>query len=258
MLRLSRLARAAACLAAVLLFPATEARAQGWRWTLTPYVWTTDVGMDVKLKDKSIVSETIAFTDLIEDLDAAMQIRIEGQNGAHGIFADLFFVGLSKEAQRFQLPNGTTGTIAPSMRMSILDAAGTFNPRGNQQGFTLLYGTRIMVERVEIETTFDAPPSTSIPASQDTKDTLVDALIGARYSRRLFSRWSVTAHADASAGATEYTWSAGSDLAYNFGAADRFAITAGYRRMDVQFKSELPIENRMTMSGFVGGFRMAF
>jgi hypothetical protein len=258
MLRPSRLARAAACLAALLLFPVTEARAQGWRWTLTPYVWTTDVGLDLKLKDKSIVSETIAFTDLIEDLDAAMQIRFEGRNGAHGIFADLFFVGLSKEAQRFQLPNGTAGTITPTMRMSILDGAGTFSARGNRQSFTLLYGTRIIVERVEIETTFDVPPATSSPASEDTRDTLIDALIGARYSRRLLPRWSVTAHADASAGATDYTWSAGTDLAFHFGAADRFAITAGYRRMDVQFKSELPIENRMTMSGFVGGFRMAF
>ena len=244
--------------AAVLVLAPGSAQASDWKWSVTPYAWATDVGVRVDVDDRSVVDETISVADLMEDLDTIAQVRVEAQDGAHGAYLDLFDVNLSDDAAAVDLPRGGAATFEPEMGMTILELAGLFDPRGDQQGFQLLYGARLLNQRAEIDATFAPAGAPVVDRSYSIDDTLVDALLGVRFQHRFDSRWSVEAKADVSAGGTELTWSASPTIGYTFGRTGRYTATAGYRYMRVDFASEGEVEAEMTLAGFLAGLRIAF
>lgn len=256
--RRRRSSRLAIVSAAVLLAAPGLAQASEWKWSVTPYAWATDVGVEVAVEDRQVVDETIPVADLIEDLETIAQVRVEAQKGAHGLYLDLFDVSLADDAARVALPGGGSATLSPKMGMTIAELGGFFDPRGDQQGFQLLYGARILNERAEIDAVFEPA---NLPASDrryDIHDTMVDAMVGIRYSHRFGSRWSVEARGDVSKGGTDLTWSASPAIGYTFGETGRYTLTAGYRRMEVDFAADGKVEAGMTLSGFIAGLRIGF
>jgi hypothetical protein len=256
-----RTARASLAIAAALLLGgAAEAGASDWKWSVTPYVWATDMGVDVSIDDRKVVDEKIAFNDLLEDVDAVAQVHVEAQRGAHGVMFDLFDVRLSEDDNRVALPvpPGGEAVLSSESGMTVLEVGGIYDPHGDQQGFAFLYGTRILQQRAEIDARFELAPGTSIARGYETKDTLYDGLVGVRYTRRFSPRWIYQMRVDASTGGTELTWSAGSTLAYALGKNGRYAVLAGYRRMVVDFKADGSLDADMTLSGFVTGLRTSF
>jgi hypothetical protein len=248
-----------AALAACALAGATAASASDWKWTVTPYAWATDVGVDGQVHDRQVVDETIPVQSLLEDLDTIAQVRLEAQKGAHGLYLDLFDVNLSDDATTIALPGGAgQATFSPEMGMTILDLGGLWDPQGDQQGFQLLYGVRVLDERATIGAEIVRPDGTTVERDLDVDDTFVDALVGFRYVRRFAGRWSWQMQADASTGGTRSTWSAGPTLGYGFGRTGRYTATVGYRRMEVDFDTHDGVDATMTLSGFVAGLRVAF
>ena len=239
---------------------AVSAGENGWKLSVTPYLWTTDVGADVELEDREIYDSTIAFTDLLEDIETVFQLRAEAQRGAHGITFDLFDVTLSEEESILALPPeaGSQAILDSEIGMTILEVGGLYDPHGDQQGFALLYGTRILAQRVEIGGRFELFPERTLTASHEAEETLVDGLLGARYVKRFSRHWSWHVRGDLSAGATELTWSAESGLEYTFGKDGRYTFMGGYRQMVVDFEDEGALDVEMTLDGFLGGFRVAF
>lgn len=228
-------------------------------WTVTPYLWATNVGVDVAIDDRQVVDEEIAVTDLLEDLDTIAQVRIEVERGAHGAFVDLFDVTLSDDPASVPLPGGGgEAVLAMDMGMTILDAGGSYDPRGDREGFALLYGVRILDERADVDATFargNAAPSTR---HYEPRETLVDALVGVRYAGAIAGRLGYELCADASSGGTDYTWSVGPSLRYAFGKDGRHAATLGYRHMTVAFDDAEAVDAEMTLSGPMAGLRLSF
>ncbi len=251
---------ALATLAALLLGGGAAAQASDWKWSITPYAWATDVGVKVSLDDRQVIDTKIDFTDLLDDVDTIAQVHVEAQHGAHGLMLDLFDVEMSADGSPMPLPSpaGATATVDSKVGMTILEAGGIYDPRGDQQGFALLYGMRILDQRATIDARFDLGPATSVARSYEADDTLVDGLLGVRYVRRFSPRWTGVARVDASAGGTDLTWGAGAAVAYAVGAGGRYAVTAGYRHMVVDFNVDQPADARMTLSGFFAGLRTAF
>lgn len=235
------------------------ANAGTWKWTVTPYVWATDVGIDVSVKDRQVIDETIPVRDLLEDMDTIAQVRVEAQRGAHGVMLDLFDVTLTSEATGAPLPNGAgSADVTADVGMTILDVAGVFEPRGDGRGFALLYGARVLDQRADIDASFDLGMPAPVDRHYEPGDTLVDALVGARYTWQLPHHWGLRVQADASTGSTDLTWSATPTVSYSFGKNDRFAVTAGYRYMSVDFASKDAVDAEMTLSGFLAGFSIGF
>jgi hypothetical protein len=257
-----RLARGAAALATCLVAGAGlpgAAGASDWKWTVAPYVWATDVGVDVEIADRQVVDEVIAVEELMEDVETIAQVRVEAQKGAHGLFVDLFDVTLADETTGLRLPQGAgTAAIDADMGMTIAELGGFYDPNGAQQGFQILYGARLLNERAEVDATFALANGATVARDYELDDTFVDALAGVRYVRRFSSRWMLEAKADVSAGGTELTWSAGPTVGYTFGEAGRYTLTGGYRQMVVEFETDEPVEAEMTLSGLLVGLRVAF
>lgn len=243
----------------LLLCGASAAGASDWKWSITPYAWATDAGADVSLDERQVLNEEIAFTDLLEDLETVSQVHVEAQRGAHGVMFDVFGVQLADDDSRVALPDKAgEAALSSEIGMTILEFGGLYDPHGDQKGFALLYGTRILDQRAEIDARFDLAAGTALSQSYEAGETLVDGLLGARYIQPLSARWTWLVRADASAGGTELTWSAGSAVSYAFGRNGRYALTAGYRYMLVDFESEDSLDADMTLSGFFAGLRTSF
>jgi len=252
--------RAAAILAAIVMTGAADARAAEWTWSVTPYVWAASVGANVSIADREIVDTTISVSELAKDLDATAQIHFEGQRGANGLFFDMFGVRLTTDDQTFAIPAtpDASATLNSEIGMGVYELGGIYDPHGDQKGFALLYGTRVLDEDATINAQLALGSRTPLDRSYEMGDTLVDGMVGARYVQRFSRHWSGALRADASTGGTDFTWSATSTLAYSFGKRDQYAVTGGYRRMVVNFKDQDALHVDMTLSGFYTGFRFTF
>jgi hypothetical protein len=248
-----------AAFATLLLAGSNDLFASDWKWSVTPYLWATDVGVDVAIDDRDVVSAEIPIEELVKDVETIAQVRFEGQRGAHGFFGDLFDVTLADEPATISLPNGSgVATFEPEMGMTILDLGGLYDPNADQEGFQLLYGARILDQRAEIEARADFADGATAERTYDIDDTVVDGLVGVRYIRRIGERWSAAARADVSTGGTELTWSANPSIGYSFGESGRYTAFVGYRTMEVDFDTADTVDAKMKLSGAYAGFRFSF
>jgi len=246
--------------AAVALAIAGPAVADDWKWQVTPYLWATDLGIDVSFADRELVDATIPFDDLLEDLEMVTQLRAQAMRGEHGLSLDIFNVDLADNNDRVPLPEATGGELILDTQtgMTILDLAGRYDPQGDGHGLSLLYGARLINQRNEIDAEIELDGQTSATASYDSDDTFIDGLIGLRYAGRLPGRWSYELAADVSTGETDLTWSIEPTVGITFGDRDQYQFTAGYRHMLIDFDTTGATDMDMTLSGTLVGFRFAF
>jgi hypothetical protein len=245
--------------AATAALASGAAAAEEWQWSATPYLWATDLGLSVTVADRGLVDAEIAFEDLVETIDTAALVRVEGMRGEHGMAFDLFNVELADSHDAPLTDQGDASlTLDAAVRLTIIDATGVYDAGGDGKGFSLLYGARVIEQRNDIEASLGRADTTSPARSYDATDTLVDALVGFRYSRELAHDFSYRFALDVSHGDTEYTWSAGPTIGYTFGADDRYELTAGYRHMVVKYDTAELVESEMSMSGLLLGFRIDF
>ena len=238
---------------------AGTASAEEWNWAVTPYVWTTDLGMSLSVADRDLIDTEIAFDDLVEKVDGAAMVRVEGMRGHHGMSFDLFNVELadSPAASLSNAPS-TLLNLDLGVGMTILDATGVYDLNGADEGFSLLYGARVIELRNDVDAILSDGGFAIGTRSFDSTDRFVDGLVGFRFARELPHNLSYEVHVDVSTGDTELTWSAGPTISYRFGDADQYEVTGGYRMMDINFETAEPVEADMSMSGLSVGFRINF
>jgi hypothetical protein len=242
----------------MLLALSTPALAQEWQWNVTPYVWASNLGVKVSTDTRQIVDRDLAFSNLLKDVDMTAQVRLEAQRGRNGVFVDFFGNGISKDAQvSLAQMGGAPASLSASVGMAIADTGGIFNPTGNRQGLTLIYGSRILIQRASVDAQITVPQTPIVSEHKDLNKAKIDALAGARFSQPLSRRLTALMHADVSAGGTRYTWSGSAGLAYAFGGS-RYTLIGGYRRMQIKLDGDSSIEGTLTFSGIVSGVNMRF
>jgi hypothetical protein len=246
--------------AIVSLMASAPVAAEEWKMSVTPYLWATDVGVDVSFADQELVDVTVPFEDLVEDIETVAQVRFEAMRGRHGVALDLFDVTLADEHAGVAIPDGSGNSLLLDSEsgMTIFDATGIYNPKGDGTGVSLVYGVRAINQFSEMDATLVAGGEAAATASYDMDDTFTDALVGLRYAGNLPGNWSYEISADVSTGDTELTWSAAPAIGYSFGDRDQYRLTAGYRHMVVDFDTRNPIDTDMTLTGALIGFSYRF
>jgi hypothetical protein len=246
--------------AAIALAACGTAHADEWRYTVTPYVWATDIGIDVTVSDRQLVDASVPFEDLLEDLESGTLFRAEAMRGAHGIALDLFDVAVADDSGRVALPGGTGAELAldAEVSLTIFDLTGIYDPAGDGEGFAFLYGARLIEQAEDIAAEVLDGTGAGPSARYEADDRFLDALVGIRYTGALPGRWSYELSADASAGGTELTWSVNPSIAYSFGERGQYQLTAGYRYLEVDFDTKPAVDMDMALSGAVVGFRFKF
>ena len=239
---------------------ASPARAADWEWTLTPYLWATDYGVDVSIKDEPAFGTDIAFSDLFDKLEFAFPIHFEGQRGKSGIFLDLMYIKLDESqttAWHPHLPDGSN--VQAGVKQTLFEAGGFYRPSGGANGLDILYGVRVIDFKMDIDITAPSPSTTTARAS--SSDTFTDGFLGLRYNAPLGERLSIAVRGDAGTGGTELTWNASALLGYSVGKQRQNLILIGYRHMEVELKDAhngLKTKTDVTMSGPITGFMFRF
>ena len=217
--------------AAVSLCTAAAAHASpssgdGWDWLIAPYGWAASVSTDIRTNTPpSTSSNDVSFDDLIDKIDGAFMIRAEGQGDKFGVFADFTYLGLADDNDRRGFHSET------DFDTRLIDVAMVWSPDPDRfNGLETFAGARILDADYTTTLTPDNPAFPTVIL--DANDTMVDFLVGIRYTTQFSDKWGMTLRGDGSWGDTNGTWNA-SILGQYHMTHGSFAF--GYRYMDLGF-----------------------
>lgn len=217
-------------------------------WSITPYFWASDTSLDLTVQDTEINGGVeIPFSDLLDVLDTAFQIHVEGGKGKLSVFADLTFLETSDTIERPVLE------IATNSKQTFIDAALAYWPGGVGSQLNIYGGVRYTAfdDRYDITLGFD--PLVTRRSSKD----YFDALLGVRYRFDLSERWGLLTRGDLSFGDSEGTWLVQGLAAYTVGKRQQNRILFGYQYKVAEFKDG-GLESDYTFSGPMAGFNFRF
>lgn len=247
--------------AAILAFLATgTARAEEWQWMVTPYIWASDMSVDVKGVNGASIGSDLDFSDLLDKIDFAVMGHVEGRRGSVGFFLDLTYLATSDKYQvdrHPQIPDDTE--IKTNLDTMLFEAAGFVRPFGENSPLELLAGVRTISMDLELKATLPAPISTTEKFKGD--ETLVDVFAGARMLVPLTEHVSLSLRGDVATGDTDFTWNLVGVLGYTFGQEQQYSALAGYRYLNIDLKdADGPGEadTDLTIRGPMAGFTFRF
>ena len=109
-----------------------------WRWSITPYLWGSDIDTDVRFPGGQEIGGTVKFDDILDKLDFGGMLHLEGQKGAWGLFVDATYLTMSDDTT--QGPISVDGEIDTG----LYEFAATYTPGGQTGAFTAFAGARIV------------------------------------------------------------------------------------------------------------------
>ena len=223
-----------------------------WQWTITPYVWVPDAGLDATVNDRDVLGGEVQGVDLLSKIDMMFPLHLEGQSGRHGVLFDVLYLDLGGDPVVRDLPGILPGTVELEADFSatLLEVGGIYNPRGDGSGFAVLYGTRIVDVGEDIQADFSSPIFAD--RTYSIGGTLYDGMLGARWVGKLSERWTLRLRGDVSAGGTELTLNGLGGVGYSFGKDGRYTALAGYRYLEIELKEDdarAEVETQATLSG---------
>ena len=259
-----------AILLSVGMFPG-DARAA--EWTIAPYLWGSDVGLDLKIRDTDVGTE-IPLSDLVDKLDMAFMGHFEGRGEKWGGFFDAIYLDLSDSTtiDFGPIPDGPlvgevdidAGITLGLYEFGALYRFGDRSPGSAE--FDLIFGARqIDVDQLLTITPTEGggPGAGSQEAGLDVSET--DGFIGGRVLGLFNDRWGYNVRADIGGGGTDGVVNVFGAISYTFGQTGLFSLDLGYRYMTIALSGSIgdgtddsPAEADITMSGPVLGFIFNF
>ena len=228
------------------------ARAQGtdaMQWSITPYLWATNTAVDLTYRSRDLGSDKISFSDLMDLMDSAFMVHVEGGRGQWSGFVDYSYLSISDRDRR-QLV-----TIDSSSTQVYLDAAMAFWPAGVGSNLSFYGGLRYtgLDDQFKFKRTSDGTLVRSLRSDKD----YTDALLGLRYRWDLSQRWSLLVQGDGSFGSTEGTWLLRGLFGYTVGQREANKILFGYQYKVAEYEDgDLGLD--YTYDGPLAGFSFRF
>lgn len=237
-----------ACLAvATLALPAMAQEPATFTWSITPYLWASETKVDLSLRGEDLGGETISFNDLLDQLDSAFMLNVEGGKGHWSAFADLTWLETSDIEQRPVFLVDTTSET------TILDAGVAYWPQGVGTGLGMIAGVRHTRFDNRYRLIRNDMPITEIRDDND----YTDALLGLRLIFPVGERWDLVTRADVSFGDSEGTWQARALFSRTVGKREMNQFILGYQYKEADFKSG-DLRSDFTYHGPVAGFSFRF
>lgn len=250
---------AAAVAAASLFAPAQDATAEGWEWMVAPYVWGIAPELDFYANGNEIINAEMDFSDILDNIDFAMQVHAEGRKGALGLFTDVTFLNLGDDKEingRLIIPDGTT--LRTDTKLTQVELGGFYRPSAAEYGFDILAGARITDMDVDLDITFPQIGTSSVGGSE----TYTDGFAGVRYSTPFADKWLMVIRGDVGAGDSEIAWNGVLTLGRTFGKNNNKSFLFGYRylymELDGTSDGGIDTEVDLTIAGPQIGVAFAF
>ncbi len=193
---------AASCLwwqTAVAQGVVSEGSEDRWRSTLFAYLWTTGMDGTAAVAGNEADIE-MSFSELFEDLDAALSLRFESHKGKWGYFLDGMYVKLK--------PSEDTpiGPVNVAVKDFIFEGGGVYHFNPTVQG---LFGVRYQAMDVDVSLPGPLP---TVGGDEDW----VDGFVGLRVVPVRTDKWRLWLRGDIGGGSSDFTWNAVAGAAYRF------------------------------------------
>ena len=236
-----------------------------WEWTIAPYLWASDVSLDLTINDDTTIGGDAAFKDILNKVDSVFMGHFEGRKGRWGMYFDMIYLDLSDSNTVSVGPGGPILgdlTVKAGMKMKLYDAGGIFrlSESNAPTQFDLLAGIRYIDLDVAADLTLPGPAMT--PVNIRTGPSETDLMLGARIIRQFADRWHWALRGDVSFGGTEGTYNGLATMGYTFGQSRLFTLTAGYRitAIDIEGSTQRgnPTQADIKLSGPFMGFVFNF
>lgn len=222
---------------------------ESMQWAITPYIWGANTKLDLTSSGDPIGSGNVSFSDLVDMLDSAFMVQVEGGKGHWSGFIDLTYLEISDKDRRefFTIDTGSTQTY--------LDAAMAYWPGGVGSSLSLYGGVRYtgLDDVFKVSLTSDGTQLGRLRS--DKKYT--DALLGVRYRWDISPRWSFMGQGDGSFGDSEGTWLLRGVFGYKVGQNQANRIMFGYQYKSAEFEDG-DVGLDYTFDGPLAGFSFRF
>ena len=195
-------------------------------WSITPYIWAPTTKVDLSFMDTNIGQGEISFNDLLDTLDAAFMVHVEGGRGHWSAFGDLTYLDTSDTTERQLL------TVDTDSEQVFFDAAVAYWPAGTGSSLSFFGGFRYSGFDDRYRFSLDG---TFLGESRTSND-YYDALLGVRYFFALGERWALLTRGDLSFGDSEGTYLLRAELAYTVGKRRQNQFLFGYQYKQAEFK----------------------
>ena len=244
----SEMRRGLATLVLLMLIPAASVQgeeADTFGWSITPYLWATETVVDLTLRDEAIGAGELSFSDLLDVLDAAFMVHVEGGKGNWSAFGDLTYLKTSDSTERAAF------IVESNSKQIFFDGAVAWWPAGAGSNFSLFGGLRYsgFDDRYTFRLIINNTP---VGERRSTKD-YYDALVGLRYRFDFSERWALLTRADTSFGDSEGTVLLQANLAWTVGKRRQNRILFGYQYKTAEFRDDdlrLDFDYQGPMAGF--------
>ena len=227
--------------------PVTAQEASGFQWSVSPYIWASRTKVDLNFRDESLGGGTVSFSDLLDQLDSAFMVHLEGGNGHWSLFADITYLETSDAEQR------PVFLVKSTAETTVLDTAVAYWPGGVGSSLSVIAGMRYSGFDNRYRFLLD---DREVAHVRD-EDDYYDALLGLRYRFELGGRWDLLTRADVSFGQSEGTWLVQAVFGRTIGKREANRILLGYQYKVAEFKSG-DLTSDFSYHGPIAGFNFRF
>lgn len=239
--------------ACIALFPSLATAEGGWTGQVTAYVWATGLGGHITPRAGGpTLSFSEAFSDILEDLDGAFFLSAYARRDRFVLMGD---ISASTSSRDGVIPPGVPvvgGLPAEGkLRQRSMTLAAGYRVVAND-GMTLDALAGMRAWRVESRISVAGGIVQASP-----RESFVDPIVALRANFALAPRWSAIVYADLGG------FGAGSErtsqvfATANYQVNDKLYLSAGYRRLDVDYRSG-GTRVDVTMAGPILGATLRF
>lgn len=206
------------------------AAAEGWEFTVAPYIWGAGVEGDIgTVPGFPSVPVDLAFSDILDDLVYGGFLSAAARNGPWAILFDASTVKT----------NSTESVNGPVVRDVRVESTTSNAVLG--VGYELFAGPTYSFEGAlaarwwQVKNDYTVRGAGGGSVNRDNEETWFDPLIGAVYRNRLSERWLLlaTANVGGFGVGSDLTWGASATLEYAFN--ETVGLAFGYRYLSVDY-----------------------
>jgi hypothetical protein len=201
---------------------------------LTPYVWGAGIGGTIRpLPNTPEMKLSHSFGDLLKDMDAAAFVSGYARAGRFVAVADFSHTSASREGLiSTPLPQAPIVPAEAELKQTSLTLAGGVRAVDlSDISIDLLAGVRAFWIRTSVES---APLGLARSPGVD----IVDPIAGVRVNKRIADGWSLIAYGDFGGFGVGSDFTAQTVATLNARVAQRLWLSAGYRYLMVDYRSD--------------------